>query len=939
MPAHQDQERPTAGEQVRHWLVVISLTLLGLLVAELPVLSHTRDQVYLWLQERLVRSHKSVIVVAIDDDEFWRGEPGGTRPLDRRYLASLLRTVAAADPAVIGLDVGLETNTPDAPPQWERLTTAEQELLTTANTVAQTCPLVLPRTISGTQQLVRRHDLFDAITFSDGALVTYGHTCSARDPRQIPTRAILHDTEILDSFAIAVLRNAMREMPATLDDPHGPWPYSFFLPNATFAPKGAPVGPDGLLTARAVRSASPAQVTKWLKGQVVLIGGTWRATPHGGEFVDTHHTPIGNRPGVVVHANYVQSLLWDAMYALPRVWRVSLEILLALAISIVFLRAHGWRRLALVIGTLIVVVFFTWVSNAAVGIFFDMVVPLAFVGVHALWEGGSEQFRFEFRQKFQYAEHVFTGAAVLAVLTTGFFFVRHERHAIEQELATEHRLQVTDLAPPFVPSSAPPHQQPVLATNDAREEPVVAERATPRPNEPTQHSAEPPKRLVEESQPEPPILPEHPVPLLDNERLRQQVADARPHDQQVIPDEKQPAAVAPVVAPSDKQPRVRLVDTHKAGYRFLFRTADASTITVAIDHDAQVTTPTQLIAFAEPMGKCAEEFTDALQAKFAASGVAVIERSVLTQLGNERRLSLASGGIDSKAAAKIGRIIGPGSLVFVKVHECTSARTMEHRYTAGLTGSSKRVPTVSGAMKASLQIVNLTTGVMSAARVIDAKASMSADEVDESRLSKMKAAAVSSIKGAMKYDEYPAEEEMQTILFANAVEQAHRLFFNWTETTQFAFFDDAECALRSAFEQLEKGDIAGATRAAQASIDRCKGLRPLQPAILARAYYNRGIAHFLAGNDVAALADLGQAQSLESNKVFADAILTWSRTWTIDHPTSSGQRISTAAGKRETAKVRTNPDERLRRLDDLHKKKLITDEEYERKRKEILAEE
>jgi hypothetical protein len=442
VPKH---DRYATGERIRHWLIVTALTLAGVLLADSPVLSHTRDRIYLWLEQRLLRSNRSVVVVAIDDNEFWRGEPGGVRPLDRRYLANLLTKIAAADPTVIGLDVGLETNTPNKAPEWEALPPAATYFLTTLHTIVRTCPLVLPRTIEGKPPFHPEYDLFDATPFPDDAFVAYGHTNCALDLRQIPTRVIMENGRLLDSFALAVTRTVVRDVRAELNDPREPWPYSFFLPNSAFAPKNAPVGPDGLLTAHAVLAATPTEVRKWLRHQVVIVGGTWHATPHGGDLQDGHATPIGNLPGVLVHANYVQSLLWDAMYAMPHAWRLSIEVLLSLAISIVFLRARRWRRLLLVLAMLITVVLLTWVFSAAIGIFFDMVVPIAFVGVHAIWEGASETLRLDFRRKVPHAEHVFTAFAILLAIAVGTIFALHEHSAVDARLATEQRLQVSEL--------------------------------------------------------------------------------------------------------------------------------------------------------------------------------------------------------------------------------------------------------------------------------------------------------------------------------------------------------------------------------------------------------------------------------------------------------------------------------------------------------------
>jgi CHASE2 domain-containing sensor protein len=392
MPTEVPTGERRPAREPRHWLAVATLTLCGLYVAELPVLSHTRDRVYLWLQQRLHRTQKSVIVVAIDDEEYRRGEPAGRSPLDKNYLRDLLILVADADPTVIGLDVGLETI------ENEPRSQTTLDFLRAIDAVAENCPVVLPRTIQycrkGSDDLCRAHDIFEGYTFNHD--VTFGHTSSAADIRRIPTRVAVKNCPLEDSFALAVFRKVARDVPPALDDTIQPWPYSFFLPSTAFTPKELRRSQAGLLTIQVLRAASPAQRKQWLRHQVVLIGGVWNATPHGGMPADAHETPRGPMPGVVMHANYVQSLLWDAMRGMPRQWRIGIEVFLSLALSLLFLATHGWRRYVFVVACLALVIFLTWLFSAAIGIFFDMVVPLVFLGVHATWEEASENLRLEF---------------------------------------------------------------------------------------------------------------------------------------------------------------------------------------------------------------------------------------------------------------------------------------------------------------------------------------------------------------------------------------------------------------------------------------------------------------------------------------------------------------------------------------------------------------
>src|SRR5205085_6165578 len=75
-------------------------------------------------------------------------------------------------------------------------------------------------------------------------------------------------------------------------------------------------------------------------------------------------------------------------------------------------------------------------------------------------------------------------------------------------------------------------------------------------------------------------------------------------------------------------------------------------ITVAVQHAPVVKVPLEHVAFAEPLGKCADALSDALVADFAASGVTVVDRAHMKAIAEEYKLNV-SGRIDEKTAAKI----------------------------------------------------------------------------------------------------------------------------------------------------------------------------------------------------------------------------------------------------------------------------------------------
>ena len=259
----------------------------------------------------------------------------------------------------------------------------------------------------------------------------------------------MDDGTSVESFAFSIYRASSHDdIPAEYEDTQRPWPYSFFLPQAAFCPRDVIRIGSPLLTARATLSARSGQLRKWFNSQIVIIGGVWHKSPHrGSDFVDGRSTPSGRMPGVLVHANYVQSLLWEAMFPISEDLRVAIEVFLAVGISFIFLVARGWSRARLVLGTLIALVCLTWVFSAALGIFFDLVLPVLFLGIHTLTEELFETFAITLRVPIPYASRVGTSALTLIAVGLGATVVVQEADRKQHRLATEDRLQVVHAIP------------------------------------------------------------------------------------------------------------------------------------------------------------------------------------------------------------------------------------------------------------------------------------------------------------------------------------------------------------------------------------------------------------------------------------------------------------------------------------------------------------
>jgi hypothetical protein len=123
----------------------------------------------------------------------------------------------------------------------------------------------------------------------------------------------------------------------------------------------------------------------------------------------------------------------------------------------------------------------------------------------------------------------------------------------------------------------------------------------------------------------------------------------------------------------------------------------------------------------QPQGPCSEPLTEALVADFTGSGVTVVDRLHLKALMAEHKLNVG-GMIDGKTAAKIGRLIGTGSLVFVRVYECKTYHAQESSISPN--GQRAMVPTTRGLLRGSVQIIIMTTGVTIVAPALDAKVAL-----------------------------------------------------------------------------------------------------------------------------------------------------------------------------------------------------------------------
>lgn len=367
-----------------HWIRVAALIAfsvwLGIRLDENDTWINWRYDIHRYLQ---ISDHNRIDVertalVLIGDEEYWRGELARRVPLKRTYLAKLLRALDTANPAIIVLDFDLRSPMPDGSildfPDYAEETA---ELLQTIREISHRRKIVLPSNLGEDAEghLVRDAAIYDGFDFQGGRVKT-GYIEMPYDLRQVPLPLKIRGGGAEeDSLAAAAVRfespDALRRAMAGGHE----LPYGSFAGVDDF--RTIPAG--GLLN-------DPRRFRDELEHKIVLVGANWsRLAYRNGPQVDEFHTPIGTAGLVFMHANYIEALLDGRTYVpLPEVMAIAIEVLFSLAIAVLFAFKMGLpKKLLSFLATCLVVLFLTYVFWQNFGLFFDFLIPLILLALHA----------------------------------------------------------------------------------------------------------------------------------------------------------------------------------------------------------------------------------------------------------------------------------------------------------------------------------------------------------------------------------------------------------------------------------------------------------------------------------------------------------------------------------------------------------------------------
>ena len=341
------------------------------------------------------------------------------------------------------------------------------------------------------------------------------------------------------------------------------------------------------------------------------------------------------------------------------------------------------------------------------------------------------------------------------------------------------------------------------------------------------------------------------------------------------------------------------------------------------------------LAIAPPSGVCAEEIADGLSAHLVTRGMEVIDRQNLQSVLAEHQFTL-SGYVDSTSAAKLGKMLGPTALVFIKVTRCRAERKSTYKDLKTTDGGVVRrhFSTTQIFIRGTFQTVDLATGRIFAA----------------SPISKDKSETHQSDQG---HPEFPSEEPIRDSAIEAAVRHSATYLMPWTESRKVYFFDDKECGLNLAFAALKAGDIGRAVQRSEQNLTDCKVAAKRKDNTLAHAYYNAGVGSLLMNEHAKAMTYLEESAKLRGGEIVTNTIAEAERSaqlavaaQRVEQKTAQFEQASAAnaiKAKETTAPVATKSsaeplEDRLRKLESLFKKGLITKDEFEQKKTVLLKE-
>jgi hypothetical protein len=113
--------------------------------------------------------------------------------------------------------------------------------------------------------------------------------------------------------------------------------------------------------------------------------------------------------------------------------------------------------------------------------------------------------------------------------------------------------------------------------------------------------------------------------------------------------------------------------------------------------------------------------------------------------------------------------------------------------------------------------------------------------------------------------EWPGTSELKSMALRQGVADAQRFYAPWVESREIPFMDSKECGLKQAFDVAKAGDYEALLKLSRANAESCGA----GSKVAMEAWYNLGVACFLARRYDEALAAFEKASALNGGKLVA----------------------------------------------------------------------
>jgi hypothetical protein len=346
------------------------------------------------------------------------------------------------------------------------------------------------------------------------------------------------------------------------------------------------------------------------------------------------------------------------------------------------------------------------------------------------------------------------------------------------------------------------------------------------------------------------------------------------------------------------------------------------------------------VAFAPVNNTNAEDLVSACISDLAHTGeIEVLDRGNIEKVLNEQKFS-NTGLVDEKTAVELGRLLGSPVLIFVKVMQA----------------NVKHVPLYSKqpADKKNPNGPQVTTYVSKTQ--YDFTASIQAVDLASGRVySQQRIAAAPSKQNTsvLGPPEYPSENEVREMALDEARDRVRKMLLSWTEQRKLIFYDDKAYGMKEAYQKLKLNDAPGALQKSMEAVAAAKADPGGKPKFVGHANYNVGMCQFILGNYKAAMPFLKAARETDpkhsiyekAEKECLEALKLEEAMSKVDAKSakvvlepSRAEPLRTAAADQPKAQAGNSAEDRLQKLELLKKKGLISPQEYEKKKAQIIDE-